>query len=402
MTMKIIMMLAFIAVTVYIGYYARKSTRDVDGFVLGGRKVGPWLSAFAYGTTYFSAVVFVGYAGQFGWKYGMAVIWVGLGNAFVGSLLAWYVLGARTRAMTHHLKAQTMPEFFGARFSNQALRIAAAAIIFIFLIPYTASVYNGLSRLFDMAFGVPYEWCVIVMAVLTCIYVVMGGYMATAINDVVQGCVMLFGIVAVIIAVLMKYGGFTLIELLVVVLIIGILAAIALPMYQRAVLKTRIQSLATNVKSIYDAQKRYFLTNGTHTDRWQDLDIDFGGATISNPVNVTNGRETSMIWNDLQYYLRMRADGQKISVYAQPTKTCNTSTGCAATGPEYGIFAGDKDIGIIGGSNGSIFGHSYAQEAMTCYFNSARTRRICEQLTNRTTGYFPLGNAANHGYIPFT
>jgi len=209
MFFKILMVVVFVAVTIYIGYYARKSARDVDGFVLGGRKVGPWLSAFAYGTTYFSAVVFVGYAGQFGWKYGMAVVWVGLGNAFVGSLMAWYVLGARTRAMTHHLRAQTMPEFFGARFSSPALRIAAAAIIFIFLIPYTASVYNGLSRLFDMAFGVPYEWCIIVMAVLTCIYVVMGGYVATAINDVVQGCIMLFGIVAVIIVVLADHGGFT-------------------------------------------------------------------------------------------------------------------------------------------------------------------------------------------------
>ena len=209
MFFKILMIAAFIAVTIYIGFYARKHARDVEGLVLGGRNVGTWLSAFAYGTSYFSAVVFVGYAGQFGWKYGMAVIWVGLGNAFIGSLLAWYVLGARTRAMTHHLRAQTMPEFFGARFSSPALRIAAAAIIFIFLIPYTASVYNGLSRLFDMAFGVPYEWCIIVMAVLTCVYVVMGGYMATAINDVVQGCIMLFGIVAVIVAVLAKYGGFT-------------------------------------------------------------------------------------------------------------------------------------------------------------------------------------------------
>ena len=209
MIFKILMMAAFIAVTIFIGFYARKSTRDVDGFVLGGRKVGPWLSAFAYGTSYFSAVVFVGYAGQFGWKYGMSVIWIGLGNAFIGSLLVWYVLGARTRAMTHHLRAQTMPEFFGARYSSPALRIAAAAIIFIFLTTYTAGVFNGLSRLFDMAFGVPYEWCVIVMAALTCVYVVMGGYVATAINDVVQGCIMLFGIVAVIVAVLMNYGGFT-------------------------------------------------------------------------------------------------------------------------------------------------------------------------------------------------
>ncbi|GHU28358.1 sodium:solute symporter [Betaproteobacteria bacterium] len=206
---KILMMAAFFAVTIYIGFRTRKSAMDVDGFVLGGRRMGSWLSAFAYGTSYFSAVVFIGYAGQFGWKYGMAALWIGLGNAFVGSLLAWYVLGARTRAMTHHLQSQTMPEFFGARFSSPGLRIAAAVIIFIFLIPYTAGVYNGLSRLFDMAFGVPYEWCIIGMAALTCIYVVMGGYVATAVNDMVQGVIMLFGIVAIIVTVLSGYGGFT-------------------------------------------------------------------------------------------------------------------------------------------------------------------------------------------------
>ncbi|MDR2365165.1 MAG: sodium:solute symporter [Zoogloeaceae bacterium] len=209
MLFKLAMMLAFFAVTLFIGFRARKSARDVEGFVLGGRRVGPWLSAFAYGTSYFSAVVFIGYAGQFGWKYGMAALWIGLGNAFIGSLLAWYVLGARTRAMTHHLQARTLPEFLGARFSSRWLRIAAAGIVFVFLIPYTASVYSGLSRLFDMAFGAPYEWCIILMAALTCVYVVMGGYMATAVNDTVQGFIMLFGIIAVIVAVLGGYGGFT-------------------------------------------------------------------------------------------------------------------------------------------------------------------------------------------------
>jgi SSS family solute:Na+ symporter/sodium/proline symporter len=209
MLLKILIMVAFFAVTIFIGFYCRKSATNVDGFVLGGRKVGPWLSAFGYGTSYFSAVVFIGYAGQFGWKYGMAALWIGLGNAFIGSLLAWYVLGARTRAMTHHLKAQTMPEFFGERFKSKPLRIASAGIIFVFLIPYTASVYNGLSRLFSMAFNVPYEWCIVIMAVLTCIYVVLGGYMATVVNDMVQGVIMLLGIVAVVLAVLAGYGGFS-------------------------------------------------------------------------------------------------------------------------------------------------------------------------------------------------
>lgn len=206
---KICMVLIFVGVAIGVGIYCRRHTTSVDGFVLGGRSVGPWLSAFAFGTSYFSAVIFVGYAGQFGWKYGLAATWIGIGNAILGSLLAWWVLGPRTREVTHRLKAATMPEFFGARYHSKGLRIAAAAIIFVFLIPYTASVYNGLSRLFGMAFGLPYEVCVIGMAVITCIYVVLGGYMATVVNDFIQGIVMLLGIVAVIAAVLSNNGGFT-------------------------------------------------------------------------------------------------------------------------------------------------------------------------------------------------
>ena len=208
MGIKLTMLVVFFAVMVGVGLYSRKSTASVDGFVLGGRSVGPWLTAFAYGTSYFSAVVFVGYAGQFGWKYGLASTWIGIGNAVIGSLLAWVVLGRRTKVMTQHLDSKTMPDFFGARFESKALKITASAIAFIFLVPYTASVYNGLSRLFGMAFDIPYTVCVIVMAAFTAVYVIIGGYMATAINDFIQGIIMLFGICAVIAAVLSGQGGF--------------------------------------------------------------------------------------------------------------------------------------------------------------------------------------------------
>ena len=209
MIVKLGMLIVFFGVMVGIGLYCRRHATDVNGFVLGGRSVGPWLTAFAYGTSYFSAVVFVGYAGQFGWKYGIAATWAGIGNALLGSLLAWAVLGRRTRIMTQHLSSATMPEFFGKRYDSRALRIAAAAIIFVFLIPYTASVYNGLSRLFGMAFALPYDVCVIGMAVVTCVYVVLGGYMATVMNDFIQGIVMLLGIIAVIVAVILNNGGFS-------------------------------------------------------------------------------------------------------------------------------------------------------------------------------------------------
>ena len=208
MVTKIIFLLVFFTSMIAVGLYSRKHATNVNDFVLGGRAVGPWLTAFAYGTSYFSAVVFVGYAGQFGYKYGLASTWIGIGNAIIGSLLAWVILGRRTRVMTKHLSASTMPDYFGKRYDSNALRIAASVISFIFLIPYTASVYNGLSRLFGMAFDIPYAVCVIAMAALTGVYVVLGGYMATAINDFIQGIIMLFGIVAVIVAVLNGQGGF--------------------------------------------------------------------------------------------------------------------------------------------------------------------------------------------------
>ncbi len=206
--MKLVLLVVYFAVLIGIGLYCRKHATDVNGFVLGGRSVGPWLTAFAYGTSYFSAVVFVGYAGQFGWRFGISATWAGIGNAVIGSLLAWVVLGRRTRIMTQHLDSATMPQFFGERFGSKPLKIGASVIIFIFLIPYTASLYNGLSRLFGMAFHIDYSVCIILMAVLTAIYVIAGGYMATAINDFIQGIIMLVGIAAVIAAVLKGQGGF--------------------------------------------------------------------------------------------------------------------------------------------------------------------------------------------------
>ncbi len=209
MIIKVLLTVIFLAVLIGVGVYSRKQARTVEGFVLGGRAVGPWLTAFAFGTSYFSAVVFVGYAGQFGWKYGLSASWIGMGNAVIGSLLAWILLGRRTKLMTQHIESRTMPDFFGTRYHSEWLRVTASIIVFVFLIPYTAGVYKGISTLFEMGFGIPYEYCVIIMAILTAIYVILGGYKATAMNDFVQGVIMLVGIVVVIAAVLNSKGGFS-------------------------------------------------------------------------------------------------------------------------------------------------------------------------------------------------
>ncbi|MCI8624378.1 MAG: sodium:solute symporter [Provencibacterium sp.] len=208
MLVKVILLVLFFAMTVAIGLYCRRNASSVGDFVLGGRDVGPWLTAFAYGTSYFSAVVFIGYAGQFGWNFGVAAAWIGIGNAFIGSLLAWVILGRRTRVMTKHFESATMPDFFARRYDCPAMKIVSSVIIFIFLVPYSASVYKGLSGLFSMAFGIDFKWCIIGMAALTALYVILGGYMAAALNDFVQGIIMLAGICLVIGAVLDAQGGF--------------------------------------------------------------------------------------------------------------------------------------------------------------------------------------------------
>ena len=208
MPLIITILVLYIAVAVGIGIYCNRKANTVNEYVLGGRSVGPWITAFAYGTSYFSAVIFVGYAGKFGWNFGISSTWVGIGNCLIGSLMAWAIMGRRTRVMSKHLESATMPEFFEKRYLSKTLKIVAAIIVFIFLIPYTASVYNGLSRLFEMVFHIDYSVCIIAMAVVTAVYVILGGYKATAYNDFVQGLIMLVGIAAVVIATLGSKGGF--------------------------------------------------------------------------------------------------------------------------------------------------------------------------------------------------
>lgn len=205
-----IILAIYVSIMVGIGIYTSKRTRSTEDFMLGGRSVGSWLTAFSYGTTYFSAVVFIGYAGQFGWMYGISAAWVGIGNAIIGSLIPFFLIGRRTRLMTNHLGAKTMPEFFEHRFDSKSLKTVSAAIVFIFLIPYTASVYNGLSRLFGMVFDLGENgatYIIIAMAILSAAYVTLGGYKATALNDFFQGIIMLIGIATVVVLTVKKKDG---------------------------------------------------------------------------------------------------------------------------------------------------------------------------------------------------
>lgn len=195
----------FAAAMVFVGVKSAKKTLTMDGFLLGGRNIGPWISAFAYGTSYFSAVILIGYAGKTGWQVGIGGIWIGVGNALVGCLLGWLLLAGRTRSMTHSLGAATMPEFFEKRYLSKAMKIYSAVIIFVFLVPYCATVYKGLGYLFSQIFPIFGDnanvACMFIIALLTAIYLVLGGYVATAVTDFVQGIIMIFGVIIMVVSI---------------------------------------------------------------------------------------------------------------------------------------------------------------------------------------------------------
>ncbi len=206
--MTVALLVLFFVVMIAIGVWGQRKTSTLGDFFLGGRSIGPWVSAFAYGTTYFSAVLFIGFAGKLGWGYGLKAIWIGVGNAVFGSLLAWFVLGRRTRRMTHNLGAMTMPEFFEARYGSTAMKGFAALVVFIFLLPYSASVYKGLSHLFEVTLNLDYATALLIMAAVTGVYLVLGGYFAVTLTDFIQGIIMLFGAIAMVIVLAGKAGGF--------------------------------------------------------------------------------------------------------------------------------------------------------------------------------------------------
>jgi len=207
-TLYIGIVVIYVLAMLGIGYWCMRRTKDIGDFFLGGRTLGPWMSAFAYGTTYFSAVLFIGYAGKLGWGFGIHTMWIVIGNTLIGTLLAWRLLAGRTREMTARLNAITMPEFLRARYDSKTLQIISALVIFIFLVPYSASVLMGLSYLFEMTLHIPYETALYFLTALTAVYLVMGGYFAVAVSDFIRGIVEFGGVMLMVYLLAQKMGGF--------------------------------------------------------------------------------------------------------------------------------------------------------------------------------------------------
>ena len=195
MDIKIIVLSLYALMIVLVGIRGLRATKTFNDFFLGGGNVGPWMSAFSYGTAYFSAVLFIGFAGNIGWNFGFSGLWIALFNAFIGVLLVWWVIGWRVKKASSDYGVSTMPEFLKKRYDSDFLKLLSSIVIFVFMIPYSAAVFMGLSYLFTSNFNLEYWHALVAMGMFTAIYMVMGGYKSMALIDMIFGMIMVVSVI---------------------------------------------------------------------------------------------------------------------------------------------------------------------------------------------------------------
>ena len=198
MAVKIVVLSAFTLMIVIIGIVGMCRTRSFSDFFIGGGNIGPWMTAFTYGTAYFSAVLFIGFAGKIGWGFGYSGMWIALCNALIGVLGVWWLLGERVKRMSVEYGIHTMAEYFEKRYDSKFLKLFAAIAVFIFFIPYSAAVFMGLSYLFKTTFNIEYTYALLFIGGFTALYIVLGGYKSMTMLDMMFGMIMTAGVVVLL------------------------------------------------------------------------------------------------------------------------------------------------------------------------------------------------------------
>ena len=207
MIAKIVVLSIYALIIIVVGIMGLKKTKSFSDFFLGGGNVGPWMSAFSYGAAYFSAVLFIGFAGNIGWNFGFSGIWIGVANGLIGVLAVWAIIGWKTKKMTLEYGVSTMSEYLEKRYNSRYFKLLASLVIFVFMIPYSAAVFMGLSYLFTATFGIEYWLALTFMGVFTALYLVLGGYKSGAMLDMIFGIIMTIGVIILVISTLSTAGG---------------------------------------------------------------------------------------------------------------------------------------------------------------------------------------------------
>lgn len=207
MAVKIIVVALYALMIIIVGLISLRKTKSFNDFFLGGGNIGPWMTAFSYGTAYFSAVLFIGFAGMIGWNFGYSGLWVAFFNALLGVLGVWAIFGWRIKKMSTDYGVTTMSEFLEKRYNSKLLKLFSAIVIFVFMVPYSAAVFMGLSYLFTSNFGIAYEYALLFMGLLTAVYLVMGGYKSMARIDMIFGLIMVVGVIVLLSSTISEGGG---------------------------------------------------------------------------------------------------------------------------------------------------------------------------------------------------
>ncbi|TVQ17262.1 MAG: sodium:solute symporter [Bacteroidetes bacterium] len=207
MDIKIIVLSLYALMIILVGIRGLRATKSFNDFFLGGGNVGPWMSAFSYGTAYFSAVLFIGFAGNIGWNFGYSGLWIAFFNSFIGVLLVWWVVGWRVKKAAADYQVSTVPEFLHKRYNSGFLKLLSSIVIFVFMIPYSAAVFMGLSYLFTSNFDIQYWHALVTMGLFTGIYMVLGGYKSMALIDMIFGMIMVVSVIILFFSTLHEGGG---------------------------------------------------------------------------------------------------------------------------------------------------------------------------------------------------
>ncbi len=208
MLIKVIVLSIYALMIITVGIIGLRKTKTFNDFFLGGGNVGPWFTAFSYGTAYFSAVVFIGFAGKVGWFFGYSGIWIGIFNALIGVLGVWALLGWKIKQVAINYKIHTMNEFFERRYNSPLMKLFSSIAVFVFLVPYSAAVFIGVSYLFKSSFdGLEYWHAVVFMGVFTTIYLSMGGYKSMTLIDTIFGIIMTLSLIILLIFTIHKADG---------------------------------------------------------------------------------------------------------------------------------------------------------------------------------------------------
>ena len=211
MVIKLIVIALYAAMIIIIGIIGLRKTRSFNDFFLGGGNIGPWMTAFSYGTAYFSAVLFIGFAGKIGWNFGYSGLWIALFNALVGVLLVWGVFGWKIKQISITYNVSTMSEYLEKRYKSPFLKLSGSFVIFIFMIPYSAAVFMGLSYLFTSNFNLEYWHALFFIGIFTASYIVLGGYKSMAMIDMIFGIIMTGGVIILYFSTVDAGGGMTMI-----------------------------------------------------------------------------------------------------------------------------------------------------------------------------------------------